>query len=92
MIRGKKIYLHCQDGQRSVMEQKSRKLGADLAGSIEQADIIYVVGQSAGKEDLESFHMLGKQVVFVNEDLIDQDLVDKLLSGKIRVKDAARGR
>lgn len=86
MIRGKKIYLHCQDGQRPALEQKSRNLGADLVESIEQADVIYVVGQSAGKEEIESFQQAGKIVILVNQDLINQDLMDKLLSGRIRVR------
>lgn len=86
MIKGKKIYLHCQDGQRAVLEQKSRNLGANLVGSVEQADVIYVVGQSAGREELELFQQTGKMVMLVNQDLINQDLMDKLLSGRIRVR------
>ena len=86
MVKGKKIYLYCQDGQRPALEQKIRNLGADPVGSAEQADAIYVVGQSAGQEELESFRQTGKMVMLVNQDLINQDLVDKLLSGRIRVK------
>ena len=92
MIRGKGIYLHCKDGQRAVLEQKSRNLGANPVGSIDQADVVYVVGETASREDLNSYQSLGKQIIFVNEDLINQDLVEKLLSGRIRVKDADRER
>ncbi len=92
MIRGKGIYLFCHEGQRAALEQKSRGLGATPVSSLDQADVVYVVGNAAGQEDLESFRNLGKQVYFVDENLIDQDLVDKLLSGRIRVKDTARDR
>ncbi|MDE6852902.1 MAG: hypothetical protein K2J67_10555 [Lachnospiraceae bacterium] len=86
MIKGKKIYLHCQDGQRPALEQRSRNLGADLVESADQADVIYVVGKSANKEEIESYQQRGKMVMLVNQDLINQDLVDKLLSGRIRVR------
>ena len=92
MIRGKKIYLHCPDGQRSVLEQRCRDLGASLADTPQMAGVIYVVGQSATAEEIAFYEKLEKPILYVNEDLIDRDLVDKLLSGKIRLRDADRDR
>lgn len=92
MIRGKGIFLHCSDGMRPRLEQKARDLGASLVDSPKQAEVIYVVGHSAAAEEIASYKQSGKTVMHVNQDLIDPDLMGKLLSGRIRVRDSGRDR
>lgn len=86
----KKLYLCCREEKKeAVKERVAILLGSKrvLEESIENAELIYVVGEQDEKmkEEIARAKALGKEECYVNDNLINVDVFTSFIKDKVSV-------
>lgn len=87
-----KIYIICREEQQKRISERFTLLCSELLkkfDDVKDTEIAYVVGtvtpEMVGK--IEKLEKAGVRMVKVNDNLINEDLYEKVLQGKVKVRD-----
>ena len=87
----KKMYVCCQEGKKDFFLKKVKDRMGDYVKPVtdpQQAEAVYVIGEETSemKKELQELRKMGLTVHHVNENLINPDIYESLIKGRVRVK------
>lgn len=92
----KKIFICCEEGkrERSIAKAKSPFYRAvKIVEDVTAADMAYVVGTVTPEmqKQIKQLEEAGVRIVKVNDNLINEDLYEKMIRGGVRVQEREEG-